>query len=450
MTPTPHTVLVVSPHADDVAAFCGGTIAKFADEGWKVVLVRVTDDCRDSVGLTVEETARRNADELRVAARILGVAEIEELGFETDRLADVPLCDLRERLVYQLRKHRPYAVFGFDPEGLYEGNQDHVRVAQATEEAFWVAAFDLHHPEHVAEGLAPFSVCERWYFARQLAHPNRVEDVSATMPRRVDALCAHRTMLTNLIQGYRLQLQTWGRRVAWLDRAMTGDPRELVATFLQGQAKEVAARNGLPHGTLAEEFRLSRFGGLEELFQGLSEPLPGAPPAPLREELDKVPEAPVRPPEKVARIFPCDIDRKVRLMGHHFLCLGAFDELKDSALFQAGYPDLLARLQAKPDLEVEAVYGYDLFCYQCGYWSEDEGRCTTGWRDKLSKDAAVLERLGIATGQVLTLAEVRRRLAERVGPEGLEHFCGRGEWFCDFKLMGRCQRAYERLQKEAR
>ena len=294
-----HTALIISPHADDAAAFCGGTLAKLADEGWKVVLVRVTDDARDSVGLTLEETTRRNAEELRVAARILGIAAIEELGFPTDRLADVPLCDLRERLVYQIRKHRPYAVFGFDPGGLYEGNQDHVRVAQATDEAFWVAAFDLHHPEHFAEGLAPFSVCERWYFARRLAHPDRVEDVSATMHRRIDALCAHRTMLTNLIQGYRLQLATWGRRVAWLDQSQAGDPRELVATFLQGQGHEVAARHGLPYDTLAEEFRLVRFGGLEELFQGLSEPLPGAPPAPFREGLDKTPPPPVRGPERL-------------------------------------------------------------------------------------------------------------------------------------------------------
>jgi LmbE family N-acetylglucosaminyl deacetylase len=42
--------MVISPHAGDAAAFCGGMISKPADQGWKVILVRVTDDCRDSVG----------------------------------------------------------------------------------------------------------------------------------------------------------------------------------------------------------------------------------------------------------------------------------------------------------------------------------------------------------------------------------------------------------------
>jgi LmbE family N-acetylglucosaminyl deacetylase len=445
-----HTAMVISPHADDAAAFCGGMIARLADEGWKIVLVRVTDDSRDSVGLTMEETLWRNAEELREASKILGVSGIEDLGFETDRLADVPLCDLRERIVYQIRKHQPYAVFGFDPGGLYEGNQDHVRVALATEEAYWVAAFDLHHPEHFNEGFEPFSVCERWYFARELAHPNRAEDVSAHMQRRVDALCAHRTMIANLINGYRLQLKTWGRRLDWLDQSMTGDPHELIAMFLQAQAKAVAARHGLPEGTLAEEYRLVRFGELEEIFQGMSVPIEGADAAPVREGLDRARPHPARSPEQVESIFPCDSAGKVRLMGHHFLCVGAFEELATSTIFNAGYPDIIDRIKPAPDLKVEAIYGYDIFCYQCGFWSEDEGRCTTGWRDKLAKDTAVLKQLGIETGEVLTLAEVERRLAERIGPEGLERFCGPGPWRCEFKLLGKCRRGYERLRDKYR
>jgi len=40
----PHTLMVISPHGDDAAAFCGGTVAKHAAMGWKVVMVVVTDD----------------------------------------------------------------------------------------------------------------------------------------------------------------------------------------------------------------------------------------------------------------------------------------------------------------------------------------------------------------------------------------------------------------------
>lgn len=47
------TALVISPHAEDAAAFCGGTLAKLTRQGWKVILVRVTDDRKDSVELTI-------------------------------------------------------------------------------------------------------------------------------------------------------------------------------------------------------------------------------------------------------------------------------------------------------------------------------------------------------------------------------------------------------------
>lgn len=101
-----------------------------------MVLVRVTNDATDSVGLTREETLRANAAELREAAAALGIFCIEELGYETDTLADASEVDLREQIVYLIRKYRPFTVFTLDPYASYEPNRDHVRVAQAVEESF--------------------------------------------------------------------------------------------------------------------------------------------------------------------------------------------------------------------------------------------------------------------------------------------------------------------------
>jgi LmbE family N-acetylglucosaminyl deacetylase len=107
-----HTAMIISPHADDAAAFCGATLAKFASQGWRLILVRVTDDCKDSVGLTMEEAKKRNAGQLREAAGHMGVSEIVELGYVTDCLADVPLVGLREKIVYLFQNHLP----AFRPE----------------------------------------------------------------------------------------------------------------------------------------------------------------------------------------------------------------------------------------------------------------------------------------------------------------------------------------------
>lgn len=454
-----HTAMVISPHADDAAAFCGATVAKFADQGWRVILVRVTDDSKDSVGLTLEETLRRNTAELHQAAGILGISEIVELGYETDSLADVSEVALRERIVYLFRKYRPYAVFTFDPFGLYEDNMDHIRVAQAVAEAFWVSRFDLHHPEHFDEGarglgpgdnpLEPFAVCEQWYFGRELPGANHAEDISEYMEKKIEALCAHQTMMHNTMNQYRLQLQTWGRCLPWLEASMAEceDMRPLLALFLQEQANGVAEAFALGEGRMGEAFRLVRFGDLEELFQLMAEPLPGAKEAPRRENLDIHPRELPWSPEQLEQIFPRDMNERIRLMGHHHLCAGAFEELFAYPLFRAGYAELVTRLLPSPNVEVESIYGYDLFCYQCSYWSEEEGRCVTGWKNKISKDAAVLEHLGLRTGDVTRLEDLQRLLAERVTPADLERFCGPGEWKCEFYLMGVCQRGYERQRK---
>jgi LmbE family N-acetylglucosaminyl deacetylase len=271
-------ILAVIPHADDAAAMCGGTLAKYADQGWKVVIARVTNDDKDSMHLpSRQETERVNTEQFKEAARILGASETVDLGLVTDVLADTPLTKIRERIIYLYRKYRPYAVISFDPYAPFEPNQDHVRVAQAVEEAFWVSNFHLHHPEHLEEGLEPHAVCERWYYARTPFHANHAEDITGTIQRKVDALCAHDEMLRNTLHQLQLQLKTWGRRVPAIDDALEGDFKPLVADLVRSDALATAKEFGLPEGRLAEVFRLNRFGAYEGFIQAESVALPGEP-----------------------------------------------------------------------------------------------------------------------------------------------------------------------------
>ncbi len=261
------TAMVISPHADDAAIFCGGAMARFAAEGWRVIVVRVTDDRFDSVGLSVEETVKRNSEELRKAAAVLGVSEVVDLGFETDRLADTPESAIRERIVFLFRKYKPHTVFSFDPTDIHEDNQDHVRVAQAVAEAFWVSCFDKHHPVHFAEGLEPFTPAERWFFARGSPGADYVLDITGYLPQKIGAVLAHETMMRNVLNQYRLQLRTAGRRVGLVDAGVAGgNLQPLVEMFVGGTAHAVAQAAGFPEGHFAEAYRRVRFGDLDELF----------------------------------------------------------------------------------------------------------------------------------------------------------------------------------------
>jgi hypothetical protein len=382
---------------------------------------------------------------MHAAAKIMGISEIVELGYETDCLADVPEAPLRERIVYLFRKYRPYAVFTFDPFGQYEGNQDHVRVAQAVEEAFWVSCFDKHYPEHFAEGLAPFSVCERWYFGRNLPGANHGEDVSDYMEKKVEALCAHREMMRNTINQTRLQLETYGRRIPLLEEAMDAEQRPLLALILQEQANAVATTFPLGEGRMGEAFRFERFGDLEEFVRLMSEPIPGVETPPKRERTDRPTESPTAPNPQ---IVPENINHHVALMGHHHLCAGAFEELYKMPAFRMAYAELVKRFQPSADLQVESIFGYDIFCYLCEYWSKEDGHCATGWKNKISKDAAVLEHLGLRPGDVTCLNDLQRLLAEKVTEEDLKRFCSVGEWKCEMYLLGACPIAYKKLREK--
>ncbi len=259
------TVLVIVAHADDAALFCGGTLRLMADRGARLVLLRVTDDRYDSVGHGVDETIASNTAQLQRAATILGINEIVELGWETDRLADESEVRLRERFIYHVRRTRPYAVMSFDPYGAFhEDNQDHIRVAHAVDEMYWTAQFDKHHPEHFAEGLEPHGVYERWYFARRLLEVTTPIDISATIAAKVEAALAHETMLRNYVHQLRLQASTGGRSIEALERAQHGELRPLFESMLTAGARATGQRHGLP---MAEEFRVVRFGGLERFFE---------------------------------------------------------------------------------------------------------------------------------------------------------------------------------------
>lgn len=263
-------ILLVVAHADDPALFIGGTLAAWADAGWRVVVVRVTDDRWDSVGLTEDETIERNSVEFREASAVLGIEEIVEIGWPTDRLGDASEVSLREVVIRQIRMHQPYALVSFDPySGFGEDNEDHKLVAAAVDEAFWTSQFDLHHPEHLADGLAPHGCFERWYFGRPVGEVTDVIDIEATLDRKINAGCSHRTMLTNYANQLVLQARTGGWRLPIAEAVLAGgDVRELMEPLLRAGAANTGARHGV---AAAEEFRVVRYNGLEALLERYGE-----------------------------------------------------------------------------------------------------------------------------------------------------------------------------------
>lgn len=250
------TLLLIVAHADDPAIFVGGVVAMWARAGWHIHCLRVTDDRWDSVGLDEVETIKRNAAEFRQAAEILGIAQVEDLGWQTDVLGDVSRVALRERIIYYIRRLKPYGIVTFDPDSLFhEDNLDHRVLAQAVDEACWTSQFDKHHPEHFTEGHLPHGVYERWYFGRTIASVTHVFDTSSVLGVQKQAIMRHQTMLENIGAQMAMQAQTAGLSSDAILRATEGDYGALIDKMLGSNA---AAKGNPFNLASAEHMRLSR------------------------------------------------------------------------------------------------------------------------------------------------------------------------------------------------
>src|SRR5947209_18687426 len=86
------TLVTFHAHPDDEAIACGGTMARAADDGHRVVLVFATrgehGEVADGVLGPSETLEQRREREARRAAEILGVARVEFLGYRDSGMVD--------------------------------------------------------------------------------------------------------------------------------------------------------------------------------------------------------------------------------------------------------------------------------------------------------------------------------------------------------------------------
>ncbi|HET6907871.1 MAG TPA: PIG-L family deacetylase [Mycobacteriales bacterium] len=131
-----YTLVALHAHPDDEALFTGGTIARCAAEGHRVVLVVATAGERGLTGAGTDSLGERRRSELGQAAAALGVARVVELGYGDSGFAgDLPpgaFCTepveaAAARVAEVLVEEQADALTVYDAAGGY-GHRDHVRV----------------------------------------------------------------------------------------------------------------------------------------------------------------------------------------------------------------------------------------------------------------------------------------------------------------------------------
>ncbi len=191
----PHTgkvLAAIQPHTDDIPIFAAGTVAKLIAEGYTGYLIRSTNDEMAGSGTTGQRILDNERD-TEAVAKALGLEKVFNLEYRNHNMDTISRDEMRERMIYLIRLLKIDTIICYDPWGHYEENPDHYLTAQVVESACWMAGMDLDYPEHLAFGLQPHAVLEKYYFARGPQLVNRIVDIGPWIDHKVEANVANKT-----------------------------------------------------------------------------------------------------------------------------------------------------------------------------------------------------------------------------------------------------------------
>jgi bacillithiol biosynthesis deacetylase BshB1 len=194
-------VLVAGPHPDDQELGMGGTIARLAASGHRVLLLDLTDG-----EPTPHGTRERRAAEAAEAARILG-AERVTLGLPNREL--VHSVAARHLVAAEIRRFRPDIIFVPHPE---DAHPDHVAGTRIVEDA----RFDAKLTKCALPG-EPWHA--KWLFhywathLRTVPQPSFIVDTTGFAGRKREAVLAYRSQFVENERNRHV--------VEWLDAAGT-------------------------------------------------------------------------------------------------------------------------------------------------------------------------------------------------------------------------------------
>ena len=201
MTESIDRVLVVTAHPDDSEFGAGGTVARLVKEGREVTYVIVTNGSKGSSdrAMAPERLVAVRADEQRAAARVLGVARVEFLGYPDCEVEDTRA--LRLDVSRQIRRWKPDLVICQSPNRTYNlgaSHRDHRTVGGVVLDCVYPLARDhLAFPELLPE-YEPHKTRE--VYVMQWENPQLVADISDLMDLKLKALACHASQFKDFAQ----------------------------------------------------------------------------------------------------------------------------------------------------------------------------------------------------------------------------------------------------------
>lgn len=209
------TILAVFAHPDDESLACGGTLARLADAGARIVLLCASRGERGSLSGPVrdDDLGRVRARELRDAAGALGIADLLILDHPDGDLRWAHVAELQAEIVMAIQRYAPAAVITFGEDGLY-WHPDHIGVHERTTAAVRSLGADappLYYvtmPRGVMRAIVDAAIARGWTqppkgfwslapdaFGSAAKPPTFVVDVRDWVERKLGAIRCHRSQM---------------------------------------------------------------------------------------------------------------------------------------------------------------------------------------------------------------------------------------------------------------
>ncbi len=208
----PGRFMIIAAHPDDAEFGPAGTAARWIDagsEGWLVCCTSGDQGGEDPDADPLALAATRETEQ-RAAAAVIGYAGVTFLHQPDGALAND--LALREQLVREIRTFRPDAVLATDPDTIfYKGgginHTDHRAAGMAAVDAVYPAARNpMAFPWLARSGLAAHEVRRLYLFWSERS--DTWVDVSATIDRKIAALQAHASQISD-VDGLAERIRSW-------------------------------------------------------------------------------------------------------------------------------------------------------------------------------------------------------------------------------------------------
>ena len=110
-----------------------------------------------------------------------------------------------------------------------------------------MAGGHLDEPEQMEVGVEPYSITDRYYYARGPQQVNRIVDITAYIEKKLEAICANKTQVGNMVKSIRAALAKRDLKLPILETDDEAAIRQYAEVFLLEESRQTGRGYGIEY-----------------------------------------------------------------------------------------------------------------------------------------------------------------------------------------------------------